>query len=176
MPLSRRQRHFDTNCLTLSIAFTVQPEWTDAMVIRTPGDGPGSASHHDRRRRPPRRRVDQDGVARAQRPPHVTEDIIRRVREAAAAVNYHPTCSPAQWYQRRSHLIGLVYENPSPSYVVDLQKGVLDGCATTITGSSSSRSRRFRSMSGRHRPVALGSARRRGARAARVDSARSWPI
>jgi LacI family transcriptional regulator len=58
--------------------------------------------------------------------PHVTEDIIRRVKEAAAAVNYHPNLLARALVQRRSHLIGLVYENPSPSYVVDLQKGVLE--------------------------------------------------
>lgn len=28
--------------------------------------------------------------------------------------------------RRKSHMIGLVYENPSPSYVVELQKGVLE--------------------------------------------------
>jgi LacI family transcriptional regulator len=58
--------------------------------------------------------------------PHVTEEVIRRVREAAAAVNYHPNMLARALVQRRSHLIGLVYENPSPSYVVDLQKGVLE--------------------------------------------------
>jgi LacI family transcriptional regulator len=57
--------------------------------------------------------------------PHVTADVIRRVKEAAAAVNYHPNMLARGLVQRRSHLIGLVYENPSPSYVVDLQKGVL---------------------------------------------------
>jgi LacI family transcriptional regulator len=58
--------------------------------------------------------------------PHVTTDVARRVKEAAAAVNYHPNMLARALVQRRSHLIGLVYENPSPSYVVDLQKGVLE--------------------------------------------------
>lgn len=58
--------------------------------------------------------------------PHVTEDVTRRVRDAVVAVNYHPNMLARALVQRRSHLIGLVYENPSPSYVVDLQKGVLD--------------------------------------------------
>lgn len=57
--------------------------------------------------------------------PHVTDDVKRRVREAAAAINYHPNMLARALVQRRSHLIGLVYENPSPSYVVDLQMGVL---------------------------------------------------
>lgn len=58
--------------------------------------------------------------------PHVTPEVTRRVREAALAVNYHPNMLARALVQRRSHLIGLVYENPSPSYVVDLQKGVLE--------------------------------------------------
>ncbi len=57
--------------------------------------------------------------------PHVTEDVKRRVRAAAEALNYHPNMFARGLVQRRSHLIGLVYENPSPSYVVDLQMGVL---------------------------------------------------
>lgn len=57
--------------------------------------------------------------------PHVTEAVTRRVKEAAAAVNYHPNVLARALVQRRSHLIGLVYENPSPSYVVDLQMGAL---------------------------------------------------
>jgi LacI family transcriptional regulator len=57
--------------------------------------------------------------------PHVTAEVTRRVHEAARAVNYHPNMLARALVQRRSHLIGLVYENPSPSYVVDLQMGVL---------------------------------------------------
>lgn len=57
--------------------------------------------------------------------PHVTEDVRKRVRAAAKALNYHPNILARALVQRRSHLIGLLYENPSPSYVVDLQKGVL---------------------------------------------------
>jgi len=58
--------------------------------------------------------------------PNVTDDIRRRVREAAEALNYHPNVLAQALVRRRSHLIGLVYENPSPSYVVELQMGVLD--------------------------------------------------
>jgi LacI family transcriptional regulator len=58
--------------------------------------------------------------------PHVSPDVTRRVREAATALNYHPNMLARALVQRRSHLIGLVYENPSPSYVVELQRGVLD--------------------------------------------------
>lgn len=58
--------------------------------------------------------------------PNVTDDIRRRVRESAEALNYHPNVLAQALVRRRSHLIGLVYENPSPSYVVELQMGVLD--------------------------------------------------
>ncbi len=57
--------------------------------------------------------------------PNVTEGVRQRVREAVIAVDYHPNMLARALVQRRSHLIGLVYENPSPSYVVDLQMGVL---------------------------------------------------
>ena len=58
--------------------------------------------------------------------PHVSDDVKRRVRAAADSLNYHPNMMARALVQRRSHLIGLVYEKPSPSYVVDLQMGVLD--------------------------------------------------
>ncbi len=58
--------------------------------------------------------------------PHVSEAIKDRVRAAAAALNYHPNVFAQSLVRRRSHLIGLVYEKPSASYVVELQMGVLD--------------------------------------------------
>jgi len=58
--------------------------------------------------------------------PHVTDALQERVRAAAAQLNYHPNAFAQGLVRQRSHLIGLVYENPSPSYVVDLQMGVLD--------------------------------------------------
>lgn len=58
--------------------------------------------------------------------PHVSDAVKRRVREAADALNYHPNVFAQSLVRRRSHLIGLVYEKPSASYVVELQMGVLD--------------------------------------------------
>lgn len=58
--------------------------------------------------------------------PHVSEPVRQRVRAAAEALNYHPNLFAQALVRRRSHLIGLVYENPSPSFVVELQMGVLD--------------------------------------------------
>jgi len=57
--------------------------------------------------------------------PHVTDEMRRRVREAAKAVNYHPNMLARALVSRRSHLIGLIYDNPSLSYVTELQRGVL---------------------------------------------------
>lgn len=58
--------------------------------------------------------------------PNVTEQVRLKVRAAAEALNYHPNVLAQALVRRRSHLIGLVYENPSPSYVVELQMGVLE--------------------------------------------------
>lgn len=58
--------------------------------------------------------------------PNVREEVRVAVRSAAEALNYHPNVLAQALVRRRSHLIGLVYENPSPSYVVELQMGVLD--------------------------------------------------
>jgi len=58
--------------------------------------------------------------------PHVKQELQDRVRAAAEQLNYHPNAFAQGLVRQRSHLIGLVYENPSPSYVVELQMGVLD--------------------------------------------------
>lgn len=58
--------------------------------------------------------------------PHVSDEVRQRVRAAAEELNYHPNVLAQALVRRRSYLIGLVYENPSPSYVVELQMGVLE--------------------------------------------------
>ncbi|MEG3177153.1 LacI family DNA-binding transcriptional regulator [Sphingomonas sp. RB3P16] len=58
--------------------------------------------------------------------PHVSPDVQQRVRAAADALDYHPNVFAQALVRRKSNMIGLVYENPSPSYVVELQKGVLE--------------------------------------------------
>lgn len=50
----------------------------------------------------------------------------QRVKEAAAALDYHPNLVAQSLIARRSYLIGLTYERPSPSYVVELQNGALE--------------------------------------------------
>ncbi len=57
--------------------------------------------------------------------PHVSADARERVKAAAAALDYHPNIAAQSLIARRSYLIGLTYERPSPSYVVELQNGAL---------------------------------------------------
>ena len=57
--------------------------------------------------------------------PHVSEAVRRKVKDAAAALDYHPNIAAQSLIARRSFLIGLTYERPSPSYVVELQNGAL---------------------------------------------------
>ena len=58
--------------------------------------------------------------------PHVKADLRERVLEVAKNLNYHPNLLAQSLVTRRSFLVGLVYENPSPSYTVELQMGMLD--------------------------------------------------
>lgn len=57
--------------------------------------------------------------------PHVSKAVRQKVKEAAAALDYHPNLAAQSLIARRSFLIGLTYERPSPSYVVELQNGAL---------------------------------------------------
>lgn len=58
--------------------------------------------------------------------PHVSEAIRERVHAVARELDYHPNVFAQALVRRRSHLIGLIYEKPSASYVVELQRGVLE--------------------------------------------------
>lgn len=58
--------------------------------------------------------------------PNVTAQMRERVLEAAAKLHYQPNVVAQGLVGRRSYLIGLFYENPSPNYVVELQRGALD--------------------------------------------------
>ena len=57
--------------------------------------------------------------------PNVRPLTRERVLKAAADLDYHPNVAARSLAGRRSFLIGLAYENPSPNYVVDLQTGAL---------------------------------------------------
>lgn len=58
--------------------------------------------------------------------PNVRDTIRERVKEAGAELRYRPNAAARNLVERRSHLIGLFFENPSHSYVTELQVGALD--------------------------------------------------
>ncbi len=58
--------------------------------------------------------------------PNVRDTIREKVRQAGAELRYRPNAAARNLVERRSHLIGLFFENPSQSYVTELQVGALD--------------------------------------------------
>jgi LacI family transcriptional regulator len=58
--------------------------------------------------------------------PNVRPLTREKVLAAARELDYHPNVAARSLAGRRSFLIGLAYENPSPNYVVDLQMGALE--------------------------------------------------
>ena len=57
---------------------------------------------------------------------YVRGSVRDAVRSAMRELDYHPNINAQSLIARRSYLIGLTYERPSPSYVVELQKGALE--------------------------------------------------
>lgn len=57
--------------------------------------------------------------------PNVTAKTRDKVMKVATALHYHPNVVAQGLVGRRSYLLGLFYENPSPNYVVELQQGAL---------------------------------------------------
>ncbi|MFK8014876.1 MAG: LacI family DNA-binding transcriptional regulator [Gammaproteobacteria bacterium] len=60
--------------------------------------------------------------------PNVRGDTRTRVQEAIAKLGYRPNPSARSLAARRSYLIGLLYDNPSPSYLINVQHGSLRKC------------------------------------------------
>ncbi|MGN6374580.1 MAG: LacI family DNA-binding transcriptional regulator [Sphingomonas sp.] len=56
---------------------------------------------------------------------NVSDGVRQRVRRAAKELNYHPNVFAQALVRQRSHLVGLLYDNPSPNYVVNLQMGMI---------------------------------------------------
>jgi LacI family transcriptional regulator len=59
--------------------------------------------------------------------PFVKEDTRKRVEAVIAEHGYSPDPQARGLAFRRSFLVGMIYDNPSPNYVVNMQQGVLDG-------------------------------------------------
>jgi len=60
--------------------------------------------------------------------PGVRESTRDRVREAVAALNYRPDPSARSLAGSRSYLVALLYDNPSPNYLMEVVTGVVDAC------------------------------------------------
>lgn len=60
--------------------------------------------------------------------PNVRDSTRTRVLDAIERLDYRPDQSARRLAGSRSYLIGLLYDNPSASYVLDTQNGVLDRC------------------------------------------------
>lgn len=60
--------------------------------------------------------------------PNVRDAVRERVMAAVAELNYRPLTSARSLATNRSFLIGLLYDNLSPSYIMEVQAGVLEAC------------------------------------------------
>jgi LacI family transcriptional regulator len=69
------------------------------------------------------------------REPNVRDSTKERVQQAVAELRYQPDQSARNLASHRSHLIGLVYDDPgaydmiSGGYILDLQQGALKACS-----------------------------------------------
>jgi LacI family transcriptional regulator len=77
-------------------------------------------------------RVSKKTVSRViNRSPFVREETRARIEAVIAEMDYSPDPQARGLAFRRSFLIGLVYDNPTPQYVVNMQLGILDGLRGT---------------------------------------------
>ncbi|MFK7888062.1 MAG: LacI family DNA-binding transcriptional regulator [Gammaproteobacteria bacterium] len=60
--------------------------------------------------------------------PNVRADTRVKVRAAIDELGYRPNPSARSLASRRSYLVGLLYDNPSPSYLINIQNGSLTTC------------------------------------------------
>ncbi len=60
--------------------------------------------------------------------PTVKESTLNKVRSTIEDLKYQPDMSARNLRSNKSYVVGLVYDNPNPYYVVDVQKGVLTAC------------------------------------------------
>src|SRR5262245_57743272 len=60
--------------------------------------------------------------------PNVRDRMRQRVLGAVVALKYRPLASARSLAANRSFMIGLLYDNLSPSYIMEVQAGVLQAC------------------------------------------------
>jgi LacI family transcriptional regulator, galactose operon repressor len=63
--------------------------------------------------------------------PLVREETRKKVKQIIAETGFTPNPQARALAFRKSFLIGLVYDNPSPQYVVNMQRGILDTLGDT---------------------------------------------
>lgn len=62
------------------------------------------------------------------REPNVRAATKEKVDAAIKELNYRPNQSARGLAARRSYMIGLIYDRPSPSYLANLQAGMIEAC------------------------------------------------
>jgi LacI family transcriptional regulator len=95
--------------------------------------------------------------------PNVRESMRERVLAAMAALKYRPLASARSLAANRSFLIGLLYDNLSPSYIMEVQAGVLEACEAQhysmmvrpLVSAAADFVERVEDMLSRHRPDGL---------------------
>lgn len=60
--------------------------------------------------------------------PNVRASTRQKVEAAIAALDYRPSQSARSLAANRSYVLGLLYDNPSANYVIDVQTGALESC------------------------------------------------
>lgn len=60
--------------------------------------------------------------------PHVSLKLRAKVEAAIAELNYVPDMAARSLAGSRAFIVGLMFDNPSPSYTMKIQKGVYDAC------------------------------------------------
>ena len=62
------------------------------------------------------------------REPYVREETIQKVNQAIKELKYTPNASARSLRSMRSYNIGLIYSNPSPYYITEIQAGTTQQC------------------------------------------------
>jgi LacI family transcriptional regulator len=60
--------------------------------------------------------------------PNVAKMTRSRVLEVAKALRYSPNLAARGLASSKSYLLALLYDNPSPNYIANIQKGAIDAC------------------------------------------------
>jgi LacI family transcriptional regulator len=63
--------------------------------------------------------------------PHVREETREKINDIIRETGFIPDPQARALAFRRSFLVGLIYDNPSPQYVVSMQRGILDAIEGT---------------------------------------------